>query len=405
MRLQSRIKKYFVAQIKRFEIKSQKKPKTGKNRQKKMNPEIELLDTEEKYVNSLKFIIKSYVIPLEKYINELKLLYETNSNQINDKNGILYTIIKKEKLDIILIIFSNIRQLLDCNLIILKILQQNILYEIDSNLNLFQFNSLNSTPNSIPNSPPNTNSIQHSTHNSPQINTNRHNLIIQFSKVLPTLKFYGDYIRNYENSRELLKRLDGDIRWSSFIRAIELQEESNGLTLESQLSKPWQRIMKYELLFKEIRIRSETIEEKEIITKTIEEIRDINNNLNKLQAANENQKLLLEKQKYYGLKDLSAPARYFVRDGILKIITSSRKKDLSFVLCNDILFYGKKSGSLTLSQSQFKSCNIHQILVFRHPEKESKTFTLKISNEEGLLFILFFCFVFLILFFSFSFSS
>lgn len=312
---------------------------------RKMNPEIELLETEEKYVNSLKFIIKAFLTPLEKYISELKILYE-NPNQLDsrEKQSILYLMIKKERLDLISIIFSNIQQLLECNLIIL-----NILHE----------------------------------HTIPVINRS---LIIQnFSKVLPTLKFYGDYIKNYETSREVLKRLEGDIRFVSFIRAIELQEDSQNLTLEAQLSKPWQRIMKYELLFREIRQRAEPGEEQETITRTIEEIREINLGLNKIQAANMNQKLLLEKQKTYGLKDISAPARYYVRDGPLKVITSSsRKKEVSFLLCNDILFYGKRAGTLT--QAQFKSCGIHDIFVIRYPEKESKTFLLRISSEEGHLF-------------------
>jgi hypothetical protein len=306
-----------------------------------MNPETELLETEEKYVNSLKFIIKAFLIPLEKYISELKILYENPNLDSREKQSVLYVMIKKEKLDLISIIFSNIQQLLECNLVILSILQE---------------------------------------HTFPVIH--RQNIIQNFSKVLPTLKFYGDYIKNYETSREVLKRLEGDIRFISFIRAIELQEESQNLTLESQLSKPWQRIMKYELLLREIKERAEPGEEQETIARSIEEIRKINQGLNKIQAANMNQKLLLEKEKAYGLKDISAPARYYVRDGLLKVTTSSsRKKEVSFLLCNDILFYGRRSGTLT--QAQFKSCDIHDIVVIRHPEKQAKTFLLRISAEEG----------------------
>jgi hypothetical protein len=133
---------------------------------------------------------------------------------------------------------------------------------------------------------------------------------------------------------------------------------------------------------REIRERADPGEEKEIISRTIDEIREINLGLNKIQAANMNQKLLLEKEKAYGLKDISAPARYYVRDGLLKVISSSRKRDLTFLLCNDILFYGNRSG--TFSQAQFKSCGIHDIIVIRHPEKQSKTFLLRISAEEGM---------------------
>lgn len=130
-----------------------------------MNPEIELLDTEEKYVNSLKYIIKSFVEPLEQWIKEIKIIY--NSSECRERS-VLFNIIKKENKDIILIIFSNIRQLLSCNEYILKELKES--------------------------------------------NLNRNIIITKFSKVLPTLKFYGDYIRNVENSREMLKRLEFDPR-------------------------------------------------------------------------------------------------------------------------------------------------------------------------------------------------
>lgn len=129
------------------------------------SPETELLDTEEKYVNNLKFIIESFLEPLEKWIEELKQLYDSQENK---EKGILYNIIKKEKIDIISVIFSNIRQLLSCNEYILHQLQAG--------------------------------------------SSNRSTIVSNFSKVAPTLKFYGDYIRNVENSRELLKRLEGDPR-------------------------------------------------------------------------------------------------------------------------------------------------------------------------------------------------
>jgi hypothetical protein len=302
-----------------------------------MNPETELLETEEKYVNSLRFIIHSYLEPLEKFLEELKISYDLPENR--DK-GVLFTILKRERVDIVAVIFSNINQLLHTNEVILETLQQS----------------------------------QHD-HASP------HDIVQNFRKVVPTLKFYSDYIKNSEASRELLKRLEPDLRFSAFIRAIELQAGSQGLTLESQLAKPWQRVMKYELLLREICERAEPGEERESIRRTIEEIREINTGLNKSQAASENQKLLLEKQRYYGLKDLSAPARYFVRDGVLRMVTASRRREVSFILCNDLLFYGRRAGALT--QAQFKSCDIHQILVFRYPEREAKTFMLRISADEG----------------------
>jgi hypothetical protein len=173
-------------------------------------------------------------------------------------------------------------------------------------------------------------------------------------------------------------------RFSSFVRGIELQPNNQGLTLESQLAKPWQRVMKYALLLREMKERAETDEEKELITRTLLEIQAITSGLNKSQAAQENQKTLLEKQKYYGVTDLPGPARYFVRDGMLKRIKDNKRKDISFILCNDILLYGRKQG--TLSSAMFKRCDVHMLQIARNIPGASRYFILRTGIDEGTHF-------------------
>jgi len=140
--------------------------------------------------------------------------------------------------------------------------------------------------------------------------------------------------------------------------------------------------MKYELLLKEIKIRAETDEEIELISRTITEVKAINASINKSQAVSENQKLLIEKQKYYGLNDLPAPARYFIRDGMLKKVREgNRRKDLSFILCNDILIFGQAQGMF--STANFKRCDIHRLLVVRSPPGNSRFFILRVEGDEA----------------------
>ena len=141
--------------------------------------------------------------------------------------------------------------------------------------------------------------------------------------------------------------------------------------------------MKYALLLKQMGERAETEEEKEQINRATIDVETITAGLNKSQATLENQKMLLEKQKYYGVTDLPGPARYFVRDGLLKRIKDNRRKDISFILCNDILLYGRKQG--TLSGAQFKRCDVHLLQVARHIPGTSRYFILRTAVDEGVL--------------------
>ena len=130
-----------------------------------MTPEVELLDTEEKYVNSLKYIIASYLEPMEKWIEELKVNFDQNFSE----RSTLKTVIKSEKINIITVIFSNMRQILTCNEVIYGELKAAM--------------------------------------------GDRAEIVKNFSRVAPSLKFYADYIRNCENARTLLKRLEQDHRY------------------------------------------------------------------------------------------------------------------------------------------------------------------------------------------------
>ena len=129
-----------------------------------MTPEIELLDTEESYVRQLKFIISSFLEPMEKWVEELKITFDQN---FSDRST-LKTVIKSERVNIITVIFSNIRQILTCNEVILGELKA--------------------------------------------ANGDRAEIVRKFSRVAPSLIFYADYIRNTDAARNLLKRLENDAR-------------------------------------------------------------------------------------------------------------------------------------------------------------------------------------------------
>jgi hypothetical protein len=302
----------------------------------RMTPEIELLETEESFVETLRFIVNNVQQPLESWLTEVAFTLDQDPNR-KEKNS-MYNIIKKENIEVIPVLFSNIKQILDINTFILEKLQE--------------------------------------------ANGERIEIIKQFKKVAPSLKFYADYIRNFETARMLLKRLLQDVRFATFIRAIELQPFSQGHALESHLAKPWQRVMKYELLLKEIKKGADTDEEKDLISKLISDMKLINHGMNRSQAATENQILLMEKQKYYGMPDLTQPARYFVKDGDLKVIKDGKKKEFSFILCNDVLFWGRKQG--LIHYANFRDCDIQSLQVIRKTPDTSRSFILVLAPKESI---------------------
>ena len=302
----------------------------------RMTPLRELLETEESFVETLRFIVNNVLQPLETWLSEVTLTLDQDPNR-KEKNS-MYSIIKKENVDIIPVLFSNIRQILDINAFILEKLQE--------------------------------------------ANGERIEIVKQFKQVAPSLKFYADYIRNFETARALLKRLLHDVRFATFIRALELQPFSQGQALESHLAKPWQRVMKYELLLKEIKKGADSDEEITLISKLILDMKLINHGMNRSQKATENQKLLMDKQKYYGMSDLTKPARYFVKDGDLKVIKEGKKKELSFILCNDALIWGRKQGMI--HYANFREHDINTVQVIRKQTDASRSFFLQFSAEESI---------------------
>jgi hypothetical protein len=302
----------------------------------KMTPERELVETEESYVQTLHYLVHSVLTPLQNWLVEITPSLEQDTNR-RDKNS-LFNIIKKENIDIPTVIFGNIKQILEINTFILEKLRE--------------------------------------------ANGERIALVKHFQLVAPSLKFYTDYIKNFENSRQLLKRLSHDVRFSTFMRAVEWQPFSKGQTVESHLAKPWQRVMKYELLLKEMKKGAESTSDKELISKLIMDMKLINHGMNRSQEACENHKLLLEKQKYYGMSDLTKPARYFVKDCDMKVIKDGKKREFSFILCNDILAWGRKQNMI--QYAKFNYYDIQNIHVVRKNPDESRSFVLILSCTESI---------------------
>uniref|UniRef100_UPI00358E03FA FYVE, RhoGEF and PH domain-containing protein 2-like n=1 Tax=Myxine glutinosa TaxID=7769 RepID=UPI00358E03FA len=68
-------------------------------------------------------------------------------------------------------------------------------------------------------------------------------------KLLPFLKMYGEYVKNFDHAMGLLNTwLQRSVQFKSIVQEIQGQEESRNLTLQHHMLEPIQRIPRYELL-------------------------------------------------------------------------------------------------------------------------------------------------------------
>jgi hypothetical protein len=318
------------------------------------SPEEELLLTEKNYVDSLTFVVNSYLLPMKSWF---KILTQSFQEQGKD-DTILCSYLMAQSVDIIDGLFKNLEQILQFHVYLLQELQET--------------------------------------------DGNRLEIVKKISKFDRGLLFYNDYIRNAETSRNLLNELKNDIRspplppplrsflpsphclpllsFRSFLSAIELNPASCGLSLEFQLAKPWQRVMKYTLLLEAMLKKTTVQSERELVQKTIHQLEGTLTDLNQKQEHADMVRIGKEREKYYGL-EMFGPARRYVFDSKLKVITSNSKIAQSAILCTDVIFLGKKKGMF--SAAAFLSYDLRQILVVRHPPHQSKFILLRLTSDTG----------------------
>lgn len=130
-----------------------------------LDPETELIQTEESYVNDLRILVETFVIPLEKWFQSLDF---TKPNRQPDY--CLETIACEQNINIIDALFANIKVILQCNQLLLDGL-----------------------------------------HSAEKLN--KEGAVIEsFAKHAPYLKLYSQYTRNCQRATELLTQLRTDIR-------------------------------------------------------------------------------------------------------------------------------------------------------------------------------------------------
>lgn len=136
----------------------------------KIDPEKELILSEETYVSELKILVDTFVTPLDTWLSR----FQFERGKQYQEGYCLEVIIFQEKVDIVNALFSNIRVILDCN---------NLLLD--------------------------------SLHESDKKGSVSGEVIAAFHRHAPYLKLYSQYTRNYNKALSLLSRLMSDSRYSS----------------------------------------------------------------------------------------------------------------------------------------------------------------------------------------------
>lgn len=163
--------------------------------------------------------------------------------------------------------------------------------------------------------------------------------------------------------------------------AIELNPASLQLSLESQLSKPWQRVMKYTLLLEAMLSRTTDNSERKIVANTIHQLRHTVEDLNKNKEDADLARLGKEREKFYGIT-IAGPARRYLFDSKIKVITHNTKRSESAILCTDALFIGKKKG--LFSGAAFIEYDLRDVLIIKYPPLVSKFFLIRLSADQGI---------------------
>jgi hypothetical protein len=266
-----------------------------------LDPETELIVTEESYVNDLRVLVETFVIPLEAWLSRFDFTKPTRQNH---PDYCLESLVCDQKINIIDTLFANIKVILQCNQLLLD-----------------------------------------SLHTADQANIEGA-VIASFVKHAPYLKLYSQYTKNCQRATELLTQLRADIRslflplslllstltcgrFSSFLACAELQKQCRGLNLQSFLIMPIQRGPRYELLLREMKKRAKSLELKDLVQKAIETIVGVIKNIDSAVVGDERREKLLEIQDAFRIS-LAEPARYVVKCGDLKKVchTGRRGKPL-----------------------------------------------------------------------------
>ncbi|KAI3636694.1 hypothetical protein MIR68_005383 [Amoeboaphelidium protococcarum] len=166
--------------------------------------------------------------------------------------------------------------------------------------------------------------------------------------VAPQFKVYDIYCANYQSALSLYKALKSRDDIKLYLEKSMNQPECRGLSLESFLIKPVQRICKYPLLLRElIKNTPKGHSDHQLLESAMQKIEEVLNSINeKTRAVVDREKLLELQSKIESALPLNlvVDGRRIIREGALQRVNNGKTKDRQFVLLNDYAIVFKTSG-------------------------------------------------------------
>ena len=271
------------------------------------------MTTEKSYVNSLEQLEKNYIKPL-------KVLASTPNNAILSQDQLGG-------------IFSNLQQII--------VLNNKFLVDLEERLGKWSEN--------------------------PCLG----DVVLQFA---PFFKMYTQYVNNHETATSVLgkARTDDKKGFGDFERAC--MQQGGGISLDSYLILPIQRVPRYKLLLQELKKNTEP-DHKDMknIDKALEVVGTVAMHINDSVKQQERRaKIAAIQDKITGGIQLITPSRVFVKQGPLTKVCRSRDYKYEFFLFNDLLLYADNH----LSKTKYK--------LHRQFSLDSNDFVAKaLEDEEG----------------------
>ncbi|KAG2392464.1 hypothetical protein C9374_012716 [Naegleria lovaniensis] len=256
----------------------------------------EILSTERSYVNQLETLYYDFYLPMKKNNFAIFTNYQTGPN-VSATNIVLRDGLTPEMQ--YNTIFSNIEQILKTNTALLHDLEMDWKMHWPKN----HFPSI-------------------------------------FKKILPFLKVYTVYVNNYEKANELVEELI--LRNPKFNEFVETVYEKKGVTLQSLLITPVQRIPRLKMLFSEL-LKRTVIEHVEynVIVETLAILNELALFVNEKKRHDENNITFLRLQQILKKRfnNLVTPHRKYLKKDDFRIQCSRKflNSNCEVYLCNDMM--------------------------------------------------------------------
>ena len=300
----------------------------------------EILSTERSYVAQLETLYYDFFVPMKKNHYSIFSHYSSAPN-ISASNVVSRDQLSSE--DQFKIIFSNIEQILKTNTALLHDLEMDF-------------------------------KIHYPRNHFPSI----------YKKILPFLKVYTVYVNNYDKANELVEELT--LRNSKFAEFLDSVYEKKGVTLQSLLITPVQRIPRVKMLFVELLKRTVSEhEEYKVIEETMVILNEIAMFVNEKKRSDENNQIFLRlqqiMQKRY--KTLITPSRKFLKRDDFKVVCTRKflNSNCEVYLCNDMMVV------IPMTPDRGLRIDFTSMIFFTFSEMEPKTEE-ELNDEEVNEFII-----------------